>query len=230
MNMNMKDVCQFLQLLAQNNNKPWFEANKQLYLDAYEHFNNFAQKLILGVMKFDNSIENINLKDCTYRIYRDARFSNNKDPYKTHIGAYICREGKKSGYAGYYFHLEAPNSGYYIGNLLACGLHCPESKVLSSVRQEIFDNPKLFVDNIQQAKGFSLDGNEKLKKMPRGFSEDFEYADLLKYKEYTLYNNFDLGLLEDEEKLLKYTLEHFKKCKPFIDQINRAVEYAKEEM
>ena len=70
-------------------------------------FDSFTEQLILGIQSFDSNINNLSVKDCTYRIYRDARFSKDKTPYKTHMGAFISPNGKKSGYSGYYFHIEA---------------------------------------------------------------------------------------------------------------------------
>ncbi|MDD2611849.1 MAG: DUF2461 domain-containing protein, partial [Bacteroidales bacterium] len=102
----MKTILSFLNQISDNNNKSWFDAHKSEYVAANETFNSFIEKLIVGIASFDPSIKGITVKDCTYRFYRDIRFSTNKMPYKTHFGAYICPYGKKSGYAGYYFHIE----------------------------------------------------------------------------------------------------------------------------
>ena len=101
----MKRVLEYLRNLAANNNKVWFDAHKDEYLLAKKVFEDFTEQLIAKVEAFDPTVKGLTVKDCTYRIYRDVRFSKDKSPYKTHMGCYICRGGKKSGYSGYYFHV-----------------------------------------------------------------------------------------------------------------------------
>ena len=100
----MREVLQFLEMVSRNNNREWFHANKQLYTEAQERFNGFVSRLIDGISTFDSSIIGLKVADCTYRFYRDTRFSHNKDPYKSHLGAYICPRGKKSGFGIYPLH------------------------------------------------------------------------------------------------------------------------------
>ena len=119
------------------------------------------------------------------RIARDTRFSNDKSPYKTHIGAYIAPKGKKSGFAGYYFHIE-PCADSLVGcNLLSAGLYCPEPTVLRSVREEILDNGEEIEAAVGKARGFRLYEGNKLKRIPTGFPADSEYAEMLKLKVFT---------------------------------------------
>src|SRR5574344_204710 len=101
----MKEIIAFLKDLSNNNNKEWFNANKDRYISVQAKFNEIVEQIIGGIQEFDSSVSGLTVKDCIYRIYRDIRFSNDKSPYKTHMGAYICPGGKKSGYSGYYFHI-----------------------------------------------------------------------------------------------------------------------------
>ena len=89
----MKTVIQFLRKLKENNNREWFMDHKQEYLDAQATFNAFVEKILIGLSEADESVRGLTVKDCTYRIYRDVRFSKDKSPYKTHMGAYICPGG-----------------------------------------------------------------------------------------------------------------------------------------
>lgn len=216
----MKNVESFLAELRVNNNREWFEANKARYKVIQEEFNNFVEKLIDEISAFDPSISGVTVKDSTYRIYRDVRFSPNKEPYKTHIGAYVCKGGKKSGYAGYYFHVEP------VGCILAVGLHCPEPKVLRSVRDEIFANGADFQKSIDLADGFAIDRSSSLKKVPRDYPADFQQADYLKLKEFDIVKSFNPA----DKNLLKHVSEEFKRAKSFNDILNRAVEFAFQEM
>ena len=104
--MDASNIIRFLNELRANNNKNWFDANRKWYEDVKSDFFEFSKKLIIEVSKFDSRINNLDIKDCTYRINRDIRFSNDKSPYKTHFGTFICPKGKKSGFGGYYFHID----------------------------------------------------------------------------------------------------------------------------
>lgn len=215
----MKEILDFLSELKQNNNREWFEANKERYKLLQEQFNALTQQLIDGIVLFDPSVKGVTVKDCTYRIYRDVRFSPNKEPYKTHMGAYVCPGGKKSGLAGYYFHIEPEHS------ILAVGLHCPEPNVLKSVRDEIEDNGAEFLAAIRKAKGFVLDETVKLQRVPKGFPATSEYAEYLKLKEFDLITSLTV-----DDHLLETSLKQFKLAKGFNDLLNKAVRYAHEEM
>ena len=110
----LETTTSFLSSLAKNNNREWFEDNKGKYLDAKEEFESFVEELIPMVQEMDPGIGHVTLSDCTYRIYRDTRFSADKTPCKNHFGAYINRHGKKSPYAGYYVRL-SPAEGCVVG-------------------------------------------------------------------------------------------------------------------
>lgn len=101
----MQDIITFLRELQANNHREWFMANKDRYATLQARFNGFVDELIYEISRFDETVTGLTAKDCTYRIYRDVRFSADKSPYKTHMGAFICPGGKKSGYSGYYFHI-----------------------------------------------------------------------------------------------------------------------------
>ncbi|PXV69019.1 uncharacterized protein (TIGR02453 family) [Dysgonomonas alginatilytica] len=225
----MKNIIEFLSQLKENNNREWFTANKSLYKEVEKEFNAFAEKLIEGIAKFDSSIKNLTAKDCTFRIYRDVRFSPNKEPYKTHMAAYICPNGKKSGLAGYYFHVEAPGANFIGGHLLATGVHNPEPKVLQSIREEILDNGDAFLKAIKHAKGFELDESSKLKKVPKDFPQDYKHAEYLKLKNYSLMKFVSDDFLMSDN-LLENCLTEFRKSLEFNHILNRAAHFAFEEI
>ena len=224
----MKKILEFLTALQQNNNRPWFEANRAWYLNTKNEFETFTQSLIAGICQFDPSIAGLTVKDCTYRIYRDTRFSLNKAPYKTHMGAYICRGGKKSGFSGYYFHVEPRGNGMLGGSLLSVGAYRPDPKVLRSIREEIADNGQGFLEAIHQAPGFHIVAEDQLKRVPTGFDANSPMAEYLKLKDIYLERSIDDSWLLSPD-LLKKTIAAFRKTKPFNDLMNRAIEYAYEE-
>ena len=131
----METILTFLRNLEANNNKPWFDAHKSEYQEARAHFNAIVERLIEGIVAFDSSVKGVGIKESTYRIHKDMRFSKDGLPYKTHFGAFICRGGKKSGVSGYYFHIGTGSGEEYpCRSFLAVGNYYMEPKVLKIVR------------------------------------------------------------------------------------------------
>jgi uncharacterized protein (TIGR02453 family) len=147
----------------------------------HSDFDSYVQALIDEITFFDPILKGLEVKSCTYRINRDIRFSPDKTIYKTHLGAYIVRGGKKNGdrFAGYYFHVEPGNS------MIAGGAWFPSSEWLAMIREKISDEGKKLISiiNDKDFRGMfgEIDG-EKLKSAPKGYAKDHPYIDLLKYK------------------------------------------------
>lgn len=129
--MLQQNTLTFLSNLKKNNHKDWFEKNRNHYEDAKNNFLAFVTEVIALVEKIDPSIVGLEAKKCVFRINRDVRFSKDKSPYKTNMGASISKGGKKIQCAGYYFHLE-PNNTFIAG-----GLWMPPAEQLQKLRQEI---------------------------------------------------------------------------------------------
>lgn len=177
----MQILVDFLKDLQTNNNKEWFDANRNRYQESKDQMLFFTELMIQEIRKFDTDIPLISPKDCLFRIFRDVRFSNDKTPYKTHMGSFIARNGRKSDRAGYYIHIEPGNS------FLGGGVWAPQSDYLRAIRSEIYDNPSGFKEIINDPdfkKYFTSIHGEKLKTAPKGFPKDFEDIDLLRYKSY----------------------------------------------
>lgn len=224
----MVEVLDFLTRLQANNDRTWFDAHRAEYKRVKQTFDSFVTGLIEGIAAFDPSVGGLTVRDCTYRINRDTRFSNDKSPYKTYMGGFIAPHGKKSGYAGYYFHIE-PKSSDWLGCCLCAGSYMPEGAVLRSIREEIFDNGADFVRTVEQAEGFSLGRESMLKRTPAGFPSGTPYDELLRLKQYNIWQKIDEKFLA-ADNLLERTLTEFRKTQPFIATLNRAIQYAYEEM
>ncbi|MCD8260750.1 MAG: DUF2461 domain-containing protein, partial [Bacteroides sp.] len=180
--MNVPVIFQFLDEISRTNNREWFQENKEKYLQAQAAFEELLTRIIARISLFDETIIGIQAKECTYRIYRDTRFSSDKTPYKTHFGGYINARGKKSNHGGYYVHLERGNS------LLAGGSICLPSNVLRAVRQAIYDNIDEYISIVEDPAFkayFPVIGEDFLKTAPKGFPKDFPYIDYLKCKDYS---------------------------------------------
>ncbi len=213
----------FLKSIKKNNNKAWFDANRTKYEASKIDFSNFIQLVIEDLQRFDTTITGLGAKDCLFRMNRDIRFSKDKRPYKENFGASIKRGGKKSVFAGYYFHLEPGQS--FIGG----GLWMPESADLKKIRQEIDYNWEEF-KNIIRAKAFKKvygdlfrNGEVSLSTMPKGYEKDHPAATYLKLKSLiaeTTVEDADLV----KSTLHKKTIEAYKALKPLLDFLNRALE------
>ena len=129
--MLQKSTVQFLRDLKKNNSKEWFDTNRKKYESAKNDYEALVGDVIKQLSKTDESIAHLEPKQCVFRINRDVRFSKDKSPYKTNMGMYFSKGGKKSFYAGYYFHLQPG------GSFVAGGLWMPMPPELKKVRQEI---------------------------------------------------------------------------------------------
>ena len=228
----MKRVYDFLSRLSRNNNKVWFDAHKAQYLEAKRIFDDFTCELIDEVAKWDSYVASRKptLKESTYRIYRDLRFSRDKSTYKSHMGAFVVPGGKKSPYCGYYFHMEPPQKREYIGgNMLFVGLYMPEAKVLASFRDEVSVNGDPFLEAVSKAKGFDLYTQSMSRKVPAGFEnvEKEEWKDILRMKDVNLTMAMDEKFLF-APGLAKRVAARFKRCRDFSFILNRCVDYALE--
>lgn len=177
----MEKVLQFLRELSKNNNREWFEANKNWYQESREKVLFVTDVLVNEIRKFDAEIPVLDAKDCLFRIYRDVRFSHDKRPYKNNFGSFISKEGRKSQLPGYYFHIE-PNESFVGG-----GVYMPDTEPLKRIRQYIARFPEEFTEIINQHKfrtALPEMYNHQLKTAPKGFPKDHEFIHLLRYKSY----------------------------------------------
>ncbi len=213
-----KSTFDFLNNLKCNNNRDWFIQNRSAYMEAKENFESFVQGVIDKIIDFEPIMKGLEVKNCVYRINRDIRFSNDKTLYKTHLGAFIVRGGKKNGdkFAGYYIHIEPGNS------IIAGGAYMPPTPWLSAIREKIDEEPEKFLKIINSKdfiKYFGKIDGEKLKKAPKGYPSDHPNIELLKFKSYLVVNEMtDDFVLSD--KYFDHAINVIKAMKPLNDFLN----------
>ena len=238
--MDQKYILRFLRQVMANNNREWFQEHKKEYEAAKAAFEQGVQQALERVMTFDPEIAHVTVKDCTYRFYRDTRFSADKSPYKNHMGAYINAKGKKALRGGYYLHLEPDHC------LLAVGNYWLPTNILTACRNEIMANTeewlkcvesqefrKYFgsdvamntkeptnVDSWDQPQGFGL---EKLKTSPSGFPRDWAHIEYLRMKDYCCWHQVPDDFYQGE-KWLDEIEPMFKTAKPMMDFINSVID------
>ena len=175
-------AVRFLRALKRNNRRDWFNAHK----DDYE--THVRQPMIAMIEQLAIDLRDIapelvaNPKASLYRIYRDTRFSPNKQPYKTHAAAVFPTRGlpKHEG-AGLYFHIGCEE--VWIGG----GMYAPQTPQLVAIREHIASNVRR-LRSIVESPAFTrhvgrLEG-EKLARVPRGYPRDHEAGEYLRFRQF----------------------------------------------
>lgn len=217
-NVNIpKSGFEFLNSLKKNNNRDWFNAHKELYLNELSHIERFADALLAELNKED-VIETPSGKKSLHRIYRDIRFSKEKTPYKTNWSGSF-RRATKQRRGGYYFHLEPGNS------FIAGGFWGPNPEDLKRVRDDIaYDATPLrkILKNKSFISTFGKLQGEQVKTTPKGYDADNEGIDLLRYKQFLVKRNFtDKEVLSDS--FLKEAAQTFRNMRPFFDYMSEVL-------
>jgi len=217
------ETLQFFRELRHNNTKDWFDANRHRYELAKKDYHQVVRKILEGLQKYDQGLFHLQVKDCTFRINRDIRFSNDKRPYKTHLGIIMSPYGRRLEYAGYYVHLDE-EGGCFAGG----GIYMPSGEVLKKIRKEIsvFHEDLLEVMNsadFREVYGdFDRDEGVVLIRPPKGYTTDDPAIEYLKLKSYTATKAFPADWLTDATAIDR-VVEILAKLKPLIDFLNRAV-------
>ena len=178
------ELFQFLAELTHNNERAWFEANRDRF-DAH-----IKAPLLRFIADFGPKLAKISphfVADprpnggSMFRIYRDTRFAKDKTPYKTHAAAQFRHAAGKDVHApGFYLHLE-PGSVF-----MGAGMWRPEAEPLKKIREAIVADPKGWA-KIQGKKAFKealAVGGEALKRPPKGFDPEHPLIEELKRKDF----------------------------------------------
>jgi len=238
--MDQKSILAFLRQVMVNNNREWFLEHKEEYETVRGEFERGVQQALERIMTFDPEIAHVQVKDCTYRFYRDTRFSADKSPYKNHLGAYVNAKSKKALRGGYYLHLEPDHCLLAVGNywlptniLTSCRnemmantvewLKCVENKDF----QKYFGNPlsssfpsPTDVSSWDQPQGFGL---AKLKTCPSGFPKDWPHVNYLRLKDYCAWHAVSNTFFEGDDWLDEME-DMFRTAKPMMDFMNAVID------
>ena len=217
--MLAKESLDFLKKLEKNNDRDWFNANKDAFVRANDNFIAIAGDLIGRISKFDPEIAGMDPKPSVFRIYRDVRFSKDKSPYKTNLGAFFAPGGKKAMRPGYYFHVQP---GVFFS---AAGKHMPDPSELLKIRNAIVANTKDFLKIVEGKKfreRFGEMHGERLTKPPKGFAADHPAIEYLKLKSFTVGEEFTEkeAVSKDYPKMLA---DSFKAAYPLVMFLREAL-------
>lgn len=218
----IKENLAFLEALKENNHRDWFQSQKKAYEQYKKNYHTLIEQILAHLSPMDENLQNLSVKNCTFRINRDIRFSKDKSPYKTHMSIWFPSSLNSKNAPGYYVHLDSQQS------FIAGGLYCPEPQDLKKIRKEI----AFFYDDLNaiiQEKTFQnefkdLDRNpdQMLKTAPKDFEKDHPAIDLLRMKSFTATQNID-GKLMNDPQFPKIIAEKLMILKPLNSFLLRAL-------
>ncbi|MFK8056422.1 MAG: DUF2461 domain-containing protein [Saprospiraceae bacterium] len=218
----------FMRKLQNNNERDWFNANKDTYTSVHGEVKAFAKTCFENLAQHDVLVEG---KSPVMRIYRDTRFSKDKTPYKRHWGGGMDRLGAERR-GGYYWHVEPGGIKQWDGfeteahAFVGGGFWAPESKDLKRIREEIAIDYEAFrklldTDPIKSTFGGLHQGN-KLKTSPKGFDKTHPAIDLLNHKAFVLVRHFSKADVEADDFSEKVA-QTFADMRPFLDYMSNVL-------
>ncbi len=220
-----KPLFNFIDDLIDNNNREWFNANKDRYKqDVVAPMVDFIEAIGPKLRKVSKHYV-ANPKPhggSLFRIYRDTRFSKDKRPYKEHVAAHFRHEAGKDAHApGFYFHIQ-PDEVFFGG-----GIWMPPNDKLNEIRFAIADNPRAWttVKNNRKLKANFADGirGDGLKRPPRGFSPDHQHIEDLKRKSFFLMKSVSPARARRKD-FLDEVADTFAAAKPMLRFISEALD------
>jgi uncharacterized protein (TIGR02453 family) len=208
----------FLRSLKRNRNKrEWFHERR----DQYELHCRGPMIEVVGRLAEDfRSFAPDHVADpkvSLLRPFRDTRFSEDKTPLKTHIGATFPHRalGRMNG-AWFYF--EIAEGWVWMGG----GMWRPDTSQLQLVREHIVDNQRRFA-TIVNAPGFKKVGGlqgDRLTRVPRGFAKDHPAADYLQHRQFMAFREEAAALATSKDfyKQLRHTLQTIAPLVAFLNE------------
>ncbi|MDE6810422.1 MAG: DUF2461 domain-containing protein [Muribaculaceae bacterium] len=217
-----KQIYEFLDQLAANNNREWFKDHKALFDDLRQNWIDQLDDLRSKMSVWDPDLLRQPLSDCVYRIYRDTRFSHDKTPYKTYFAAVLSPWGRKSFRPCYYLQM---GSGFIDSGLYG-GMYCPPPQELKKVRTAIVDNIEEFEEIINEPrlkKLFPGWFGEALKTVPKGYDRNHPLAHILRQKDFGKAHLVDEKFFTDDNWTERAS-EIFSVLKPLNDFFNYSID------
>ena len=198
------ELFEFLDELAENNNKAWFDANRDRFeADVREPCMEFIEAFAAPLGGISSHFRAIPKTQggSMFRIHRDTRFSKDKAPYKTNAALHFRHERAKDAHApGYYLHLEPDNC------FAGVGLWTPETRVQYDIREHLAENPEAWENAVASlGGGLELNRTQALKRPPKGFEPDHPLIEDLKLKSFMAGTAVDQDVVMADDFLATYT-------------------------
>lgn len=211
------EALRFLRGLKRNNRREWFEARREVYeRELKQPMLALIERLTEGMAEYAPAHMRPAGK-CMFRIYRDTRFSADKSPYKTHLGAWWARSGlEKTSGGGYYMHVSAAEF------VIAAGVYMPEKDQLLAIRRRLLEHHvewKRLIEDKRLLRAFKVHDPMALTRAPKGFPEDHPAMEWIKWRQWGVTAHLPAetalkpGLAQEIEK-------RFRLAAPLVDFLN----------
>lgn len=219
----------FLRDLERNNEKAWFEANRDVYeREVRKPMRQLVEMLDAKLASIAPEIVG-DPRRSMFRIHRDVRFSRNKAPFKTNAGVWLYHRdaGRKvgrdgeSGGAGFYFHIDPAIC------FLAGGMWMPARPALSRIREAIAEKPAALARLTSAPdfrRRFQFSEEAKLRRVPQGFTPDHPAAEWLKLQSFTARAFIEPSVVTSP-RLVDRLCRDFALLVPLVRWLNRALGY-----
>jgi uncharacterized protein (TIGR02453 family) len=219
------EAMKFLRGLARNNDREWFEARRDVYMRALKTpMLALVEEINAAMVEF--APEHVRPPHkVAMRIYRDIRFSPNKQPYKTHLSAWWARRGmEKTSGGGFYLQISPQQV------MVAAGVYMPEREQLLTIRRWMSAHHTSYrasLKKLLKARGakFELSEDaEALTRMPKGFASDDPADELVRAKSWGV-RSWLPGEAALEPTFAREIVRRFRMVTPLIDTLNGAILY-----
>lgn len=172
----------FLAELERNNNREWFQARAlEFTINVKAPFMALVGDVLIR-MQVDDPLITMTPSEAVFRIHRDVRFSKNKEPYKTAMGASISRGGRKDmADPGLYFEINAR------GGHVAGGVYMPSKEQLADIRAWIADHHDECMEALNDPTFIKVFGSlrgERNKILPSDFKDVAKRIPLIANKQF----------------------------------------------
>ena len=212
-----EEFWNFFDELKENNNREWFTENKDRYKSdivtpCMDFIVDMGERL-KDISPHYTAIPKAN-GGSMFRIYRDARFSKDKRPYKENAGIQFRHKlGKNAHAPGFYINLK--KDGIFYGG----GIWLPESETLGEIRDRICYYPKKWqavIENDDIIKSFGEIRGDGLKRPPRGYEPDHKYIEDIKRKSFFAMKNEDDYKITHSAKFIDEVVKTFDAASPLM--------------
>lgn len=211
------EALRFLRGLKRNNRREWFESRREIYERELKlPMLALLERLTAGMMDYAPAHVRPAAK-CLFRIYRDTRFSDDKSPYKSHLGAWWSRNGmNKTSGGGFYFHVGATEL------VIAAGVYMPEKDQLLAIRRRLLETHaewRRLIEDRKLLRLFCVHDPMALARAPRGFPAEHPASEWIKWRQWGVTAHLPAetalqpGLDEEVER-------RFRLAAPMVDYLN----------
>lgn len=221
-----EETVTFLANLAKNNKKAWFDAHR----NDYERYLLWPARIFTEALgeRLTQIVPGIiaepRVNGSIFRIYRDARFSRDKTPYKTHLGIFCWEgEGPKMECPGFYFHLQPPNL------LLGGGIHLFSRPLLEEFRHSVVHpkhGMKLAGAVSKVSKSLEI-GGRHYKRVPPGYDRDHPFAQFLLFNGLTAWTETPIPEALYAGEIVDHCFDVFRKMVPLHQWLSAMVKRAR---